>query len=64
MDQPTSTLITAGPQNGARSGAQAHGWELLFPDRHPHAGGAEHYAAYLTDTDRYEVELVASDFSA
>jgi len=45
-------------------GAQAHGWELLFPDRHPHAGGAEHYAAYLTDTDRYEVELVASDFSA
>ena len=34
-------------------------WRLLFPDRHPHAGGPEHYAAYLEDTDGYEVELVS-----
>jgi catechol 2,3-dioxygenase-like lactoylglutathione lyase family enzyme len=40
--------------------APAHGWTLLFPDRHPYAGGPEHYAAYLEDTDGYEVELVAS----
>ena len=32
---------------------------LLFGDRHPFAGGAEHHAAYLTDEDGYEVELVA-----
>ena len=36
-----------------------HGWSLMFPDRHPHAGGPEHYAAYLENTDGYEVELVA-----
>jgi catechol 2,3-dioxygenase-like lactoylglutathione lyase family enzyme len=37
----------------------AHGWRLLFPDRHPYAGGPEHYAAYLENGDGYEVELVA-----
>ena len=35
------------------------GWEPLFADRYPHAGGAEHYAGYLSDQDGYEVELVA-----
>jgi catechol 2,3-dioxygenase-like lactoylglutathione lyase family enzyme len=39
--------------------AAAHGWRLMFADRHPFAGGAEHYAAYLEDGDGYEVELVA-----
>ena len=38
--------------------APAHGWSLLFPDRHPHAGGPDHRAAYLEDADGYEVELV------
>lgn len=38
-----------------------HGWELLFPDRHPHAGGAGHYAAYLANSDGFEVELVAPE---
>ena len=37
----------------------AHGWTLLFADRHPYAGGPEHYAAYLAGTDGFEVELVA-----
>lgn len=36
-----------------------HGWQLLFADRHPWAGGSEHYAAYLTNSDGFEVELVA-----
>ncbi len=36
-----------------------HGWTLLFPDRRPHAGGPEHYAGYLENTDGFEVELVA-----
>jgi catechol 2,3-dioxygenase-like lactoylglutathione lyase family enzyme len=44
-------LAAAGP---------AHGWTLLFPQAHPHAGGQDHYAAYLTNTDGFEVELVAS----
>jgi catechol 2,3-dioxygenase-like lactoylglutathione lyase family enzyme len=40
--------------------APAAGWTLLFGDRHPYAGGPEHYAAYLANSDGYEVELVAS----
>ncbi len=48
--QDVDRLVGDGPQ---------HGWTLLFPDRHPHAGGPEHYAAYLENTDGFEVELVA-----
>jgi catechol 2,3-dioxygenase-like lactoylglutathione lyase family enzyme len=36
-----------------------HGWDRLFADAYPHAGGPEHYAAYLTDAAGYEVEIVA-----
>ena len=39
--------------------AAEHGWRLLFPDRHPFAGGPDHRAAYLEDEDGFEVELVA-----
>lgn len=39
--------------------AASHGWTLLFAARHPHAGGAGHYAAYLENADGFEVELVA-----
>ncbi|MEU4083849.1 VOC family protein [Streptomyces aureus] len=39
--------------------APEHGWTLLFPDRHPNAGGPDHYAAYLEDEDGFEAELVA-----
>jgi len=45
-------LVTAAPE---------HGWSLLFADRHPFAGGPEHYAAYLENAEGFEVELVASD---
>jgi catechol 2,3-dioxygenase-like lactoylglutathione lyase family enzyme len=41
--------------------AAEHGWRLMFADRHPHAGGDRHYAAYLESTDGFEVELVAVD---
>ena len=41
--------------------APEHGWTLLFPDRHPYAGGPQHYAAYLESVDGFEVELVAAD---
>ncbi|MER7890667.1 VOC family protein [Micromonospora sp. NPDC094482] len=39
--------------------APGYGWTLLFPDRHPHAGGPQTYAGYLSDGQGYEVELVA-----
>lgn len=39
--------------------ALQHGWSLMFADRHPHAGGPGTYAAYLENTDGFEVELVA-----
>ena len=35
------------------------GWTLMFADRHPFAGGPDHYAAYLENTEGFEVELVA-----
>ena len=41
------------------SQALEHGWTLLFPDRHPHAGGPDHYAGYLENSDGFEVELVS-----
>lgn len=50
QEQDVDRLVAEGPQ---------HGWTLLFPDRHPHAGGPEHYAGYLENTDGFEVELVA-----
>jgi catechol 2,3-dioxygenase-like lactoylglutathione lyase family enzyme len=41
--------------------AVLHGWKLMFADRHPYAGGEQHYAAYLENTDGFEVELVAGE---
>jgi hypothetical protein len=41
------------------SEAPAHGWRLMFADRHPYAGGAHHYAAYLENDEGFEVEVVA-----
>jgi len=43
------------------AGAAGNGWTLMFADRHPYAGGPQHYAAFLHDTEGYEVELVAPD---
>jgi catechol 2,3-dioxygenase-like lactoylglutathione lyase family enzyme len=45
--------------DGLVAEAADHGWRLMFTDRHPFAGGPEHRAAYLEDSDGYEVELVA-----
>jgi hypothetical protein len=33
---------------------------LLFADKHPYAGGEDHYAADLAIADGYEVELIAN----
>ena len=50
---------TAADLDALVAAAPAHGWRLLFADRHPFAGGPGHRAAYLEDADGYEVELVA-----
>ncbi|MDT0387074.1 VOC family protein [Streptomyces dubilierae] len=41
--------------------APGHGWTPLFADRYPYAGGPGHHAAYLVNTDGFEVELVATE---
>lgn len=41
--------------------ATSHGWTLLFADQHPHAGGPDHYASYMENSDGFEVELVADE---
>src|SRR5699024_12528319 len=43
--------------------APTNGWHQLFAEQYPHAGGRETYAAYLVNTDGFEVELVAEDES-
>lgn len=40
--------------------AASHGWSLMFADRHPYAGGKDHYAAYLENGDGFQIELVAA----
>lgn len=40
--------------------APANGWSQLYTDRHPWAGGPDHYAAFLDNAERFKVELVAS----
>lgn len=40
--------------------APVHGWFLLFADRHPFAGGPDHYAAYLESDFGLEIEVVAA----
>ena len=50
VDEDLDTLV---------ADAARQGWRLLFPDRHPFAGGPDHRAAYVEDEDGFEVELVA-----
>ncbi|EDL66280.1 VOC family protein [Bacillus sp. SG-1] len=37
------------------------GIEILYPDKHPYAGGESYYALFLEDPDRIKVELVAPE---
>lgn len=36
-----------------------HGWNRLYHERYPHAGGPDHYAGWLENAQEYKVELVA-----
>lgn len=37
------------------------GITILYPNKHPFAGGDKHYAVYFEDPDRIKVELVSPD---
>ncbi len=38
---------------------RARGLRILYEDRHPFAGGPNHYALYFEDPDRIKVEVIA-----
>src|SRR5699024_2677920 len=38
--------------------APEHGWQELFADRSPHAGGPQHTALFLQDEQGFELEIV------
>lgn len=40
------------------SSAPAHGWQPLYGDRYPHAGGPDHYAGWLENAEGFKVEVV------
>ena len=40
------------------------GVRVLYPERHPYAGGPDHYALFCEDPNGLKVELVAADRSA
>ncbi|MBM7541239.1 catechol 2,3-dioxygenase-like lactoylglutathione lyase family enzyme [Amphibacillus cookii] len=37
------------------------GIKILYPNKHPFAGGDSHYAVYFEDPDRIKVELVSPE---
>lgn len=43
----------------AHEGAH-HGWTALFAESFPYAGGPDHYAAFLVNSQGFEVEIVAA----
>ena len=45
--------------DAVRRDAPAHGWQELFAEAYPHAGGSQHIALYLVYGQGFEVELVA-----
>ena len=44
-----------------RAESTGHGWHELFADRYPHAGGEQHTALYLENSEGFEVEVVVGD---
>ena len=44
-----------------RAESSEHGWHELYADRYPHAGGEQHTALYLDNSEGFEVEVVVGD---
>jgi catechol 2,3-dioxygenase-like lactoylglutathione lyase family enzyme len=40
---------------------RSRGVRILYEERHPHAGGPDHYAVFCEDPDGLKVEIVAPD---
>lgn len=56
LTAPSSDLVDA-----IVAEAPSFGWQLMFKQQYPYAGGPDHYAAYLVDDDGYELEIVAQN---
>ncbi len=41
--------------------APLNGWQPLYHDRYPHAGGPAHYAGWLENAAGFKVEVVADE---
>ncbi len=41
-----------------RADAPGYGWSELYADKYPHAGGDDHTALYLENSEGFEVEIV------
>lgn len=47
-----------------RAASTEHGWHELFADRYPHAGGEQHTALYVENSEGFEVEIVVDQDDA
>lgn len=39
--------------------ASGHGWNPLYEERYPHAGGPDHYAGWIENAAGFKAEIVA-----
>lgn len=44
--------------------APGHGWQSLYTERYPHAGGDQHYAGWLENSSGFKLEIVADSTPA
>ena len=55
------TVETRDELDRVRTEAAAHGWQEMYADRYPHAGGEQHVALYAESSEGFEVEVVVGD---
>ncbi|WP_115918571.1 VOC family protein [Microbacterium sp. 1154] len=41
--------------------ASEHGWQPLYQERYPFAGGPQHYAGWMQNSSGFKAEIVADD---
>ncbi|WP_293695328.1 VOC family protein [uncultured Agrococcus sp.] len=54
---------TAAEVDAIMAEAREHGWNQLYRDRYPHAGGPAHYAGWLENSTGFKAEIVADAFT-